>query len=135
MFTLGRMRIGELARRAGTTTRALRFYESQGLLTAARAANGYREYGEDDLRLVTEIQALQTIGLSLDDTRPFVECLRAGHDTGDSCGDSIEVYRRKLAEVDACLQRLGTLRAELADKLTDALTRRDGYVDPCVVTT
>lgn len=128
------MRIGELARRAGTTTRALRFYETQGLLTARRSANGYREYGEDDLRLVNEIQALRTVGLTLEDTRPFVECLRAGHDSGDSCGDSIEVYRRKLAEVDACLERLGAVRAELADKLTDALTRRDGFVDPCVVT-
>jgi hypothetical protein len=60
MFTVECMRIGELARRAGTTTRALRFYESPGLLTATRSANGYREYGEDDLRLVTEIRALQT---------------------------------------------------------------------------
>jgi DNA-binding transcriptional MerR regulator len=127
------MRIGELARRAGTTTRALRFYEAQGLLTARRSANGYREYGEDHLRLVNEIQTLRTVGLTLEDTRPFVDCLRAGHDTGDSCGDSIEVYRRKLAEVDACLERLATARAELADKLAEALTRRDGFVDPCVV--
>jgi DNA-binding transcriptional MerR regulator len=134
MFTLGCMRIGELARRAGITTRALRFYESQGLLTAGRAANGYREYDEDDLRLVAEIQALRTVGLSLEDTRPFVECLRAGHESGDSCGDSIEVYRRKLAEVDACLERLGAVRAELSGKLADALTRRDGFVDPCIVT-
>jgi DNA-binding transcriptional MerR regulator len=137
MFTLGCMRIGELARRAGTTTRALRFYESQGLLSAQRAANGYREYGEDDLRLVTEIRTLQDIGLTLDDTRPFVECLRAGHSTGDACGDSIEVYRRKLAEVDACLDRLAAVRAELHGKLADALARHDdgpGFVaDPCKV--
>jgi DNA-binding transcriptional MerR regulator len=131
------MRIGELARRAGTTTRALRFYESQGLLTAQRSANGYREYGEDDLRLVNEIQALRTVGLTLDDTRPFVECLRAGHSSGDACEDSIEVYRRKLAEVDACLERLATVRAELHGKLADALARHDdgpGFVaDPCTV--
>ncbi|MCT2586938.1 MerR family transcriptional regulator [Actinophytocola gossypii] len=127
------MRIGELARRAGTTTRALRFYESQGLLPAARSANGYRDYDEHDLRLVTEIQTLRTVGLSLEDTRPFVECLRSGHETGDSCVDSIEVYRRKLAEVDACLDRLAAVRAELAGKLADAVTRRDGFVDPCVV--
>jgi DNA-binding transcriptional MerR regulator len=133
MSTLGGMRIGELARRAGTTTRALRFYEAQGLLPAARSANGYRSYDEHDLRLVTEIQALRTVGLSLDDTRPFVECLRAGHETGDSCVDSIEVYRRKLAEVDACLDRLAAVRTELAGKLADAITRRDGFVDPCVV--
>jgi DNA-binding transcriptional MerR regulator len=131
------MRIGELARRTGTTARALRFYEALGLLTAHRSANGYREYDEADFRLVTEIQALQTVGLSLDDTRPFVECLRAGHQTGDSCGDSIEVYRRKLAEVDACLSRLGAVRAELSDKLSEALTRQEITTygsDPCVVT-
>lgn len=135
MFTLGGMRIGELARRTGTTTRALRFYEAQGLLTAGRAANGYRDYDEDDLRLVTEIRALQTVGLTLDDTRPFVECLRSGHDSGDACVDSIEVYRRKLAEVDACLERLAAVRAELYGKFTDALARQGPAhtPDPCTV--
>ncbi|WP_020674117.1 MerR family transcriptional regulator [Amycolatopsis nigrescens] len=124
------MRIGELAQRAGTTTRALRFYESQGLLEARRSANGYREYGEEDFRLVNEILTLQAFGLSLDDTRPFVECLRAGHETGDSCADSIEVYQRKLAEVDACLDRLNSVRASLLAKLAGALVGPPG---PCSV--
>jgi len=128
------MRIGELAQRTGTTTRALRFYEAQGLLRAGRAANGYREYDEDDVALVAEITTLRTVGLSLDDTRPFVDCLRAGHGTGDSCADSLAVYRRKLAEVDACLARLGAVRAELAGKLAEALDRQDFPPDPCVVT-
>ncbi|RZQ61944.1 MerR family transcriptional regulator [Amycolatopsis suaedae] len=124
------MRIGELAQRAGTTTRALRFYESQGLLRARRAANGYREYGEDDVRLVNEIRALQASGLSLDETRPFVDCLRSGHDAGDACADSIEVYERKLAEVDACIARLTALRTGLHTKLTAAMARQP---DPCRV--
>ena len=127
------MRIGELAQRTGTTPRALRFYEDQGLLAARRAANGYREYDERDLELVTEILALQTIGLSLDETRPFVECLRSGHETGDSCASSIEVYRRKLAEADALIARLGAIRGELAAKLANALARQDRAPDPCVV--
>jgi DNA-binding transcriptional MerR regulator len=126
------MRIGELARRAGTTTRALRFYESQGLLKAQRSANGYREYGEEDIRLVSEIRTLQAVGLTLDDTRPFVECLRAGHETGDSCADSIEVYQRKLDEVNACLDRLTEVRATLLAKLADALPKHGG---PCGVLT
>ncbi|SDU50584.1 MerR family transcriptional regulator [Jiangella alkaliphila] len=120
------MRIGDLAQRTGTTTRALRFYESQGLLMAQRAPNGYREYDEDDLRLVTEIQTLQGIGFSLDDTRPFVECLRSGHESGDSCADSIETYRRKLAEVDGYLDRLTAIRAGIQTKLDDAQARRQG---------
>ncbi|MFE3175036.1 MerR family transcriptional regulator [Amycolatopsis sp. NPDC059090] len=122
------MRIGELAQRAGTTTRALRFYEAQGLLPAARAANGYREYDEDDLRLVTEIQTLRTVGFSLDDTRPFVDCLRTGHDAGDACPASVEVYRRKLDEVEACMRDLAAVRSALLDKLAAAATRP---ADPC----
>src|SRR5215207_5291950 len=67
------MRIGELAERVGTSTRALRHYEAQGLLRARRDANGYRDYGEDDLRLVEEIRSLQAIGFTLEETRPFVD--------------------------------------------------------------
>ncbi|PPK64854.1 MerR family transcriptional regulator [Actinokineospora auranticolor] len=120
------MRISELAERTGTTPRALRFYESRGLIDAPRAVNGYRDYGEAELRQVSEIVALQAAGLSLDETRPFVECLRSGHDRGDACADSVEVYRRKLAEVDECLARLDEVRADLLAKLARALARQPG---------
>ena len=44
------MRIGELAERAGVTTRAIRHYEGIGVLPAAsRSESGYRLYGEDAL--------------------------------------------------------------------------------------
>lgn len=76
------MRIGELAERAGTTTRALRHYEALGLLRARRAGNGYRAYDERDLRMLRQIQALRAFGFELEDTRPFVDCLRAGHPEG-----------------------------------------------------
>ncbi|NED84009.1 MerR family DNA-binding transcriptional regulator, partial [Streptomyces sp. SID11233] len=45
------MRIGELAQRAGTTARALRYYEARGLLAARRDAHGHRVYGAADLGL------------------------------------------------------------------------------------
>lgn len=111
------MRIGEIAERVGTSTRALRHYEATGLLRARRDANGYRDYGEDDVRLVTEIRSLLAIGFTLEETRPFVDCLRAGHETGDACPDSVAVYRRKLADVDAYLDRLNEIRAQLTDAL------------------
>jgi hypothetical protein len=49
------------------------------------------------VRLVREIRSLQAVGFSLEDVRPFVECLLAGHESGDECPASVEVYRRKLA--------------------------------------
>jgi DNA-binding transcriptional MerR regulator len=42
------MKIGELAREAGVTVKAVRYYESLGLLGAARLGNGYRDFGERD---------------------------------------------------------------------------------------
>lgn len=124
------MRIGELAAQTGTTTRALRFYEEQGLLKAPRSANGYREYGPDEVRLVTEIRRLTGIGMSLDETRPFVACLRAGHASGDECADSIDVYRRKLSEVDDALKTLRILRAQLLGQLTEAIARPSCCTSP-----
>lgn len=112
------MRIGELAGLAGTSPRALRHYEARGLLTARRTTNGYREYDERDLRLVAEIRSLLTIGLSLEETRPFLDCLRAGNATGEECPASVAVLRRKLAEIDDCLDRLHSVRAQLVHSIT-----------------
>lgn len=114
------MRIGELAERAGMTTRTLRYYEARGLLPAGRTANGYRSYGEDDVRLLEQIRTLQDFGFGLEETRPFVECLRAGHPAGDSCPASLEVYRRKLAELDDCIERLRAVRDQVGAQLVRA---------------
>ncbi|MEU5433225.1 MerR family transcriptional regulator [Streptomyces sp. NPDC020719] len=114
------MRIGELAARAGTTTRALRYYESRGLLTARRSENGYRAYDEEDLRLLQQIRTLQDFGFELEETRPFVECLRAGHPAGDTCPASLAVYRRKLAELDGLIGQLSAVRDQVGAQLARA---------------
>ncbi|HEY8454664.1 MAG TPA: MerR family DNA-binding transcriptional regulator [Actinopolymorphaceae bacterium] len=57
------MRIGELARRTGVSVRALRYYEEQGLLSADRSPNGYREYDESAVDRVDQIQLLYSAGL------------------------------------------------------------------------
>ncbi|GHG97985.1 MerR family transcriptional regulator [Streptomyces lanatus] len=111
------MRIGELATRAGTTTRTLRYYESRGLLPARRGGNGYRTYDENDLKLLRQIRTLQDFGFDLEETRPFVECLRAGHPEGDSCPASLAVYRRKLDELDALIAELRAVRAQIGVRL------------------
>ena len=113
------MRIRELAAQAGTTTRTLRYYEAQGLLPTGRSANGYRVYDEHHVRLVREIRSLQAIGFSLEDVRPFVECLLAGHETGDDCPASVDVYRRKLAYLERHIAELRDVRDRLSERLAD----------------
>ncbi|HEX3592270.1 MAG TPA: MerR family transcriptional regulator [Pseudonocardiaceae bacterium] len=126
------MRIGELAERAGTSSRSLRYYEQQGLLATRRGANGHREYDESDLRLVHQIRELLAIGFGLEETRPFVECLRAGHESGDVCPASIAVLRRKLTEVEDCIDRLTAVRDRLRGQLAE-VTSPTGKESPCPV--
>jgi len=125
------MLIGELAERAGTSTRTLRYYEEHGLVQPGRSANGYRVYDEAELRVVHEIRGLLASGFALDDIRPFVACLRAGHASGDVCPDSVAVLRRKLAEVDTCIDELTATRRRIQIQLTLAIANRE---NPCCET-
>ena len=111
------MRIGELARRSGSSARSIRYYEQQGLMVARRDPNGYRDYDEADLRLVAEIRSLLVNGFDLEEIRPFVDCLHAGITARRACPGGIDVYRRKLAELDARIGELRSLRERIANEL------------------
>ncbi len=67
MVEVKRFSVGELARRAGIATSALRFYEAHGLIRSERNASGHRRYRPDTLRRVAFIRVAQRIGLSLDE--------------------------------------------------------------------
>jgi DNA-binding transcriptional MerR regulator len=111
------MLIGELAERAGTSARTVRYYEQHGLVQPARSANGYRVYDEHELEIVRKIRALLDLGFDLADAHPFVTCLRTGHPSGDECPESVETLRRRLAEIDDAMGRLATARRELTARI------------------
>jgi DNA-binding transcriptional MerR regulator len=117
------MRIGELARRTGATRKALRYYEEVGLLGADRLPNGYRDYDERDVRLVTEVRALSSLGIRADQARPFVECLIDGHEQGDDCAAPLTVYRAVVDELDERITELSRRRDAVAGLLRDAEVR------------
>jgi len=59
--------IGEIARRAGVATSALRFYEERALITSERSGSGHRRFPRSVLRRIAFIVFAQRIGLSLDE--------------------------------------------------------------------
>jgi MerR family transcriptional regulator, repressor of the yfmOP operon len=72
------LRIGELARRVGTTPRTIRYYEELGLLGggsgAPREAGQHRLYGPGDEERLREVMRLKDLlGVSLDELRTLVE--------------------------------------------------------------
>ncbi|WP_246486241.1 MerR family transcriptional regulator [Kribbella qitaiheensis] len=102
------------------TVKAVRYYESQGLLKPGREPNGYRTYRDEDVAVVREVKALLSLGLTAEQTYPFIECLRAGNDRADVCPASLTAYRTRIAEVDRRIAELSDLRARLTDLLSDA---------------
>lgn len=70
--------IGEVARRAGLATSALRYYEREGLVTAGRTSGGQRRYPRSVLRRLAFLRAAQNVGLSLPEIRAALATLPAG---------------------------------------------------------
>ena len=114
------MHIGDLAAAAGVTIKAVRYYEAQGLLKPRREPNGYRTYSAEDVVVVREVKALLSLGLTAEQTYPFIECLRAGNDRADVCPASLTAYRLRIAEVDRRIAELSDLRGKLTGLLADA---------------
>ncbi|KOT99272.1 peroxiredoxin [Streptomyces rimosus subsp. pseudoverticillatus] len=121
------MRIGELARRAGVTTKAVRYYESLGLLAPVRLANGYRDYDEHDVRLTQEIRALCRLGIPVEATRPFLECLTLGHRHADDCPAALAGYRDAIDELTQRIEGLTARRAVLVAHLHEAAHRNSRF--------
>src|SRR2546426_12699816 len=59
--------IGEVAKRSGVATSALRFYEERGLIHSERNASGHRRYARAVIRRVAFIVFAQRVGLPLEE--------------------------------------------------------------------
>lgn len=67
--------IGEVAERANVAPSALRFYESQGLISSTRSSGGQRRYHRDVLRRIAFVRAAQRVGLTLDEIKSALATL------------------------------------------------------------
>ena len=59
--------IGEVSRRSGVASSALRFYEERGLIRSERAGSGHRRYPRSVLRRIAFVVFAQKIGLTLEE--------------------------------------------------------------------
>ncbi len=105
------MRIGDVAHQAGVSTRALRYYEEQGLLPSERTASGQRSYPESAVERVRLIQQFFTAGLPSRTIVQLLPCVDTGH-------GSPEAFELLATERD----RITTAMADLA-AARDALDR------------
>lgn len=112
------MKIGELARRAGTTTKTIRYYEDIGLLPEPdRSPNGYRDYGQDSVDRLTFVKDAQATGLTLNEIASIIGLRARGEST---CGHVIALLDRHLAAIDEQIRTLRTTRTQLVELLVRA---------------
>ena len=63
------MKIKQAEELVGITSKNMRFYEEQGLISPDRAENGYREYRERDIDALKKIKLLRKFGISVEDIK------------------------------------------------------------------
>jgi len=125
--------VGDLARRSGTTVRALHHYEKLGLLSpTGRSEAGYRLYADADVQMLHRILAYQQMGLALKDIGPLL---------GPEAPSLAELLARQITQAEAELKRQQNLLAmlkrvqaraaaggpELTDHLLQLMAARRSY--------
>lgn len=107
------MTIGEVAKRSGTATSALRFYEEQGLIHSERNDSGHRRYPRAVIRRVAFIVFAQRIGLSLEEIRTELAYLPKNRTPDRS--DWAKLSSRWTTRIRARIAELQRLQATLTE--------------------
>ena len=126
------MKIGELAALTGVTPDTLRFYEKQGLIEpAGRTESRYRHYGEQAVNRIRFIKSAQSLGFGLRDIAKLLPQL----DQGQLKRSDIEAQlTTKLADIDAQINRLQTLKQEVLETLNGLSCAQDAALKPTQAT-
>jgi len=125
------LRIGELARRAGTSTDTIRYYERLGLLRVpTRSESDYRLYSDVDVGRLLFIRRAKLLGLSLDDIRGLLGLAEEG-----ACPplrqQVAELLRQKIDACEAQLAELTAFKASLEERYQQALEHQDEATCAC----
>lgn len=99
--------IGEVARRTGLRTSAIRYYEAEGVLPAPRREHGQRRYDAGVLRWIRVLRFAQEAGFTLDEIRTLFHGFGAATPLGERWQTLAD---GKLRELDALIARATRMR-------------------------
>ncbi len=103
--------IGALSTKIGCKVQTIRYYEDIGLLPPPERSSGnHRLYGPSHEKRLAFIRHSRELGFSIDQIRSLLS-LSDNHD--QSCATIDGIARKRLADVDRHIARLGRLRTEL----------------------
>jgi Cd(II)/Pb(II)-responsive transcriptional regulator len=116
------MKIGELAKTAGTTVETVRYYEKEGLLPEPeRTLSNYRSYGASHLERLRLIRNCRALDMTHEEIRTILH-LADDHHTG--CGPINELFDAHISHVDARITELSQLKTQLTELRRRCLSAR-----------
>ncbi|MDC6120291.1 Cu(I)-responsive transcriptional regulator [Serratia rubidaea] len=105
------MNISDVAKKTGLTSKAIRFYEEKGLVTAPiRTGNGYRSYNPKHIEELTLLRQARQVGFNLDECRELVALFN------NPARHSADVKARtlhKVTEIEKHIRALQEMRQRL----------------------
>ena len=105
------MNIGTAAKRSGVSAKTIRYYESVGLIPqAARADNGYRDYGGNDVETLRFIKRSRSLGFSVETVASLLDLWR---NTSRASGDVKAVALKHIEDVERRIAELESIRDTL----------------------
>ncbi len=119
------LRIGDVAKLAGTTPRTIRYYEEIGLLPtpSGREPRAHRTYAEGDVERLTEMLRLKDLlGVSLEELRELVEAEDAREALRREWQSGVEDPVRRRQILEESLGHIGR-QLELARRRRDQIAR------------
>lgn len=107
------MNVSEAARRSGLPAKTIRYYEDVGLVSPGRAANGYRDYGDDDVHGLAFLRRARGLGFSIEACRQLMALYRdksrASHDVREIASAHVAAIDDKIAELQSMRRTLDAL--------------------------
>ena len=111
------MNISQAAAAAGLTSKTIRFYEQQGVIpAAARSANGYRIYTEQQVDMLRFIRRSRDMGFSLDESRELLQLSLDPHRTSASVKQKAEQQIKRIDQQLESLQQMRSLLEAVAQE-------------------
>jgi len=110
----GFMLVGELAKKAGVTTRTLRHYDREGLLSPSQESDsGYRLYTDKDLAKLMQILMMKQIGFSLSEIKKKMSAMDTTAEVINIITEHTVNIRKKIEHLTESLNALETLKEEI----------------------
>ncbi|MGG3575186.1 MerR family transcriptional regulator [Bacillus gobiensis] len=118
------MKISQLSKITGASTRSIRHYEKKKLITASRLENGYREFDESAIKRIRIIQLYLGLGLTTEQIEEILECEDNGPEEYEFCEEMLEIYQEKLDQYNRQIYALKVVTNRLEKQITKMTDKR-----------